>query len=1055
MKRPRDEEIDRSRPISKRPKIDADLARLWENLADDNEETRLEAAFELIQTHCRDTQPEYARNIARRLFRGLCSGRKGARPGFYIALVGALSLKPNAFGCEDLSFAETFPILELQTRPEAGTSGQDERDHYFGRLLAVKAVVESGVLESSPDLQAEWARVLDSIYTLMVQKPWLRAEASAVVCSAIHRFAAQKVSDAQKAAVQTLKQLNKHKLTRTIGGVAIWLTVKTTFPSAKLPQDSWNLGNPLSLSELSALKKALLDSRTTDNLDQDVTGTSGWSPSLNPAWKLVLQELSKPRSKNEVSFERFWNEVVDNGVFGESSNPERKLTGFLILETALQQVDDSSTEVCFSRNLMASLMQGLSAKESYQRRIIDRITAFIKTDLKHKRPDAVHQIIRGLLVGSDLRDFDVETKTDILQSLLTSTSLESGVGIGHDLLSWLHQLPIDQQDVVKANSRKRNLINILQRAVCQQIRCVTQSTSANALTVGLDLQKSFSIIKGLMETCQKAKGTASTISLDEPTFTLLTDKMNLCLEALLTAGAVGQRALLELVRILENFNLEAEAGIQESLSAAWQQYNKLVTVVNQNSSHVSINGHAKRTKIRPGDGLAMLFAMVLYQVYNGDEGSIEMLDEVVEMVEDFLAEDKDSAIANHIVDIVLSLFSKSSKLIRRAASLIFEAFAVDMSSDGLKALRDILTAKESREGQQELFESGDIDTVNDSDANSLAESDAVDSDVEIVDGVDDSDVEVDDKASDSEETPSESGDDTSEPDDAETDSNDEELDNFESALAAALGTRKLDQNDLPNGDEEDDSDSDMSDSEMMQLDDKLAEVFKNQQNQSSAQKLRKAENKNAKENVINLKNRALDMVEIFLRTQQARGLECLELLSSVLELAATTNTQQLANRAVELIKTYSQKSRGPKLPQVEHSEEAQTKLQDQLRRLHVAICNRSVSNAFIDAAAQLNTLICRLLVKTGKDDVEGVVTQISSETGSKRETTRRAFKDFWSRYNAWTNSLRDNQQKQPAKVAANGDVNRRAEEQGPSVPAKPKDKKKKQKKSQQKDQALG
>ena len=129
MKRARDE-VPVYRKSVKRPKVDTDLAKIWEQLADDSEDVRLDAAFELLQNHLSGENAESVGVIARRLVRGLCSSRKCARLGFYVALVGALSMKTGPFGMHDFPISMLLQTIEAQTRPESGTSGHHETVKY-------------------------------------------------------------------------------------------------------------------------------------------------------------------------------------------------------------------------------------------------------------------------------------------------------------------------------------------------------------------------------------------------------------------------------------------------------------------------------------------------------------------------------------------------------------------------------------------------------------------------------------------------------------------------------------------------------------------------------------------------------------------------------------------------------------------------------------------------------------------------------------------------------------------------------------------------------------
>ena len=102
------------------------LAKIFESLASDTQEVRLEAALDIVQI-CKNnngegTEPSFesARPICLRLVRGLCSSRKSARHGFFIAFVEVLRLFKSS---PDLK-QDCLRIIDEQTSPEDGANNR-------------------------------------------------------------------------------------------------------------------------------------------------------------------------------------------------------------------------------------------------------------------------------------------------------------------------------------------------------------------------------------------------------------------------------------------------------------------------------------------------------------------------------------------------------------------------------------------------------------------------------------------------------------------------------------------------------------------------------------------------------------------------------------------------------------------------------------------------------------------------------------------------------------------------------------------------------------------
>lgn len=308
--------------------------------------------------------------------------------------------------------------------------------------------------------------------------------------------------------------------------------------------------------------------------------------------------------------------------------------------------------------------------------------------------------------------------------------------------------------------------------------------------------------------------------------------------------------------------------------------------------------------------LALIYSLAIFQLYNGESEAISVLDELKlcydKLVRHKDTEDSDMEASEVLVQLLLSFLSKPSALLRKVSQHVFQAFIGDITSGGLKLITEVLESGESLRGQQDLFdqEPDDEDIMDeDEDEDEENDDDELDSDVEVVDlkglparmghlkpHLDDSD---DDADADSEEDEDEEDDTAAEDDD--------EVKKLEAALAAALGTHRLDQD---NDAQESDSDADMTDSEMMAMDSKLEEIF------SQRKKIpnKKKEQKDAKEMMINFKSRVLDLLDIYVKKQASNPL-AFDLLIPLLQLMRTTKTTQLREKAREVISSFAKSAK--------------------------------------------------------------------------------------------------------------------------------------------------
>jgi DNA polymerase phi len=263
-----------------------------------------------------------------------------------------------------------------------------------------------------------------------------------------------------------------------------------------------------------------------------------------------------------------------------------------------------------------------------------------------------------------------------------------------------------------------------------------------------------------------------------------------------------------------------------------------------------------------------------------------------------------------------------------------------------------LLAEESEKGQQALFSTEDEDLAGDGEDDQdehSHDSDDLDSDVEIVD--------LEEAGSDMEM----GGDDEPEEDDSDSDEEkeeegDEDLEELDKALAQVLGSHRLDKDAEA---ESEDDDSDMSDSEMMELDNKLVEIFK--QRAKGANK--KKDKKDAKESVVNFKHRVLDLLAIFLKKEAAvNNPLAFQALLPVLQLIRTTTTKALANKACGIVLDFSKSLKKAPKKTKETTPQAETdELLALLNEIHEE-AGKDLSHSFAKAASSASLSVASVLM---------------------------------------------------------------------------------------------
>ncbi|KAK2683102.1 DNA polymerase V/Myb-binding protein 1A [Fusarium oxysporum f. sp. vasinfectum] len=200
----------------------------------------------------------------------------------------------------------------------------------------------------------------------------------------------------------------------------------------------------------------------------------------------------------------------------------------------------------------------------------------------------------------------------------------------------------------------------------------------------------------------------------------------------------------------------------------------------------------------------------------------------------------------------------------------------------------------------------------------------------------------------------------------------EDLDN---ELEKILNSHRLDKD--VNA-ESSDSEGDMSDSEMFAIDEQLAAAIKPRiQDRSNDSKKQKKE---AKQSVLNFKNRILDFIDIYVRNESRSPLS-FTLLLPLLDLMRTTSTKPLAARASKIISNYQKGLKKARSNRQEVQILEPDDMLDLLREIHKA-ASQDDSHAYAKAASTASLIVVSALVAADKSKMEDILAVYSKTQAS-------------------------------------------------------------------------
>ena len=196
---------------------------------------------------------------------------------------------------------------------------------------------------------------------------------------------------------------------------------------------------------------------------------------------------------------------------------------------------------------------------------------------------------------------------------------------------------------------------------------------------------------------------------------------------------------------------------------------------------------------------------------------------------------------------------------------------------------------------------------------------------------------------------------------SQEDVHNQELADFETKLAQALGTR-------PGKEDKDTNNSSssvetMNDEQMEKFDEHLEMMFRERRKP----KIKPNEHKGAKERIINFKCRVLELLGVYIRQEHANT-TALELLLPILVLVRKTGSPLISRKACDLIRDYARLCKGKGVAQPSSCDS----LMDILRSVHDE-AGKAASNAHANACSQASLLLVRMLVSCNRECLRQIV----------------------------------------------------------------------------------
>ncbi|CAO1616346.1 unnamed protein product [Sympodiomycopsis kandeliae] len=853
----------------------------------------------------------------RRLTRGLASPREQSRLGFAVALTELLART------DTLTAIDVLVLVLRASTPVGKVSRSEERNLLFARLFGVQALVRSGLLSRSSSV-SDVTRAIDILVELGEKKSPLRESAGWVLVQMLESISSETSTSPSSVRKSTCEALSRYATQGELSPEKLAVLLKLSQVDSKFKLEgkiaSVKRGNILSSDNLPLLAKLLRNAPSADILEdeQEEVSAGAKSPaqkkgpqsgSFNPrvhfVWDVILDTYYGPRSTsipNRAPFPELYMTCVDESLFANTASAERKSWGFQVFSKALPIVRSDDKPLLFTPNFMRTWINQLASRDRFLHKAATNAAAVVQATVAQD-PRTGFALTSQLMGKHGSHKFDRLTNTKTVENIL-STMDYSGV------LEYARYIVQVIANSVEDSKRRWGLDQLL--ALVRNTAIPTDDKSTESILQYLVAAGFFSWNKVTTSSKDSLLG-----QVPEPAFTdsiraLARSRFLSCLTELTERTVSVTEA---------NGKTHRAQGVSGSgqlwISRAWDIYTALkkdtksfTSVMDEAATDAAKSGATFFEKVRKASKAAkdprqkerlsafesLLLACLLYIVESSDEAS-----DLLESLEDcytslFVESDKPAgktpkAQASSddddeegeepsgielLQDCLVGLLERPSAFLRAIAERTFSEFVTELNEQSLDHLVDQLGL-----GEEPAEEGGD------------------DQDEEMGEGDQEEDEDEDEDSSD---TSSDSGDVDSDGDDepVDTELRSEVLDALRSVGMADEDEEEADDNDKEDegSDAGSDVDSlpDLTDEQMLQVDDRLAEIFRSRVNG------RKNE-KEAKQDSIAFQNKILDLLAIFAKKQSSSAL-ILRLVRPMFVIATEGETldKQVATKASTILK---------------------------------------------------------------------------------------------------------------------------------------------------------
>ena len=374
------------------------------------------------------------------------------------------------------------------------------------------------------------------------------------------------------------------------------------------------------------------------------------------------------------------------GIFAPSSSEERKHRGFLLVQRYMTNIPADNIPVVLGKNFVRCLVNQYAQGKRYLHTIAERTVKAI-----HNRAtsdgQAASVILQTLIVSRGYANFDNQTKSKTIDKVLRELPLEYAEDVIQGFGANIVQPGID--DVKLASSKRRVLADyllLIVRSLASPSSGDTRELHRHTMENALDVlvQAAYFDHDHATESQKVIQPLPRFAEQDRQIFR---SRILSCLSHLISTDSEPAYHPYKIVQTLRtritggsSSGLKADEEVQQILQQSLKSLSKL---------------HAKAISKKDGGSVAaysaleLLFSLNIIQACSGEADAAKMLEELQECYKSLLKDKSAQGNGSEtvaLVEIILTLVSKPSRLFKSIAQEVFSTFALSISEEGLECM---------------------------------------------------------------------------------------------------------------------------------------------------------------------------------------------------------------------------------------------------------------------------------------------------------------------------------------------------------------------------------